>query len=176
MYFRRSSSTASKTNKRAASDLLSRLPRATELTIRPIRRCSSELPPLEPIATAAAANGRSCRKRGRTAVDERDEEASRESKLERKIGEFLEYTKKRDEENRNILLRMLEVVEDIRNSVRWIYNYDNKLVEIFNELCWCCCYCTQYWITRKYYYMYTFIFFIYILVKSARNNKRTLRI
>ncbi|XP_003427160.1 uncharacterized protein LOC100679386 [Nasonia vitripennis] len=114
---RLSSSSSSKMNKRAASDLLSRLPRATELTIRPIRRSSSELPPLEPIATAAA-NGRS-RKRARTALDDqRDDEGSRESKLERKIGEFLEYAKKRDEENRNILLRMLEAVEDIRKAVR----------------------------------------------------------
>lgn len=57
-----------------------------------------------------------CRKKRKISVKE--QETVEESKLERKFVEFMEYTKKRDEEHRNILLKMLETIEDIKNSFR----------------------------------------------------------
>ena len=118
------------------ADLLSRLPRTTELTIRPVA-----VPALEPISV----NGRELEivkeEASRSQKDFYDDDGDdgqeeerpprkkyarggeacaredRLERLERRMAEFLEYTKKRDEENRSILLRMLEAIEDIRRAV-----------------------------------------------------------
>ncbi|XP_011506000.1 PREDICTED: uncharacterized protein LOC105368637 [Ceratosolen solmsi marchali] len=104
-------------------ELLARLPAAVELSMRPICRSGAELPALEPISTATngspdseecPGDGNRPRKRGRD-TEEPGQES--ETRLERRIAEFFEYIKRRDEENRSILMRMLVAIEDIRNVV-----------------------------------------------------------
>ncbi|XP_023247458.1 uncharacterized protein LOC106644539 isoform X2 [Copidosoma floridanum] len=115
----------------SSEELLSRLPRATELTIRPIRAGGSgsdhhQAAALEPICN----NGREELEIFQDAKRKKREEESsgqpgrssgtgeQRSGLERRVDEFLEYARRRDEENRAILVKMLEAIEDIRDAVR----------------------------------------------------------
>lgn len=123
----------------ATNSLLSRLPRATELTIRPIpRNGGTEVPALEPLRSNGSSSlGKSSleilrgveelsrraeedegRSRKRLRMEEEEEEQQPSASFERSFVEFMEYTKRRDEENRAILLRMLNAVEDIKKALQ----------------------------------------------------------
>lgn len=58
------------------------------------------------------------RPRKRLKVEDQSGSSGSGSSLERSLAEFMEYTKRRDEENRSILLRMLAAVEDIRKAIQ----------------------------------------------------------
>ncbi|KAJ8680111.1 hypothetical protein QAD02_015898 [Eretmocerus hayati] len=137
----------------AEDELLSRLPRTTELTIRPIKRANTtatnstggisasqgaskdQYPVLVPISRASTTSANGSRNHTNADLTTRRSTPQlqqhyhhhqpgvsgyleRGSSLERKFDEFMEYSKRRDEENRSILLRMLKAMEDIRDSVR----------------------------------------------------------
>lgn len=68
-------------------------------------------------AAAAAAADAAARPRKRARSDEEEAAAGGGGGLERRLAEFIDYQKTRDEENRGILLRMLEIMEDIRSAL-----------------------------------------------------------
>lgn len=58
----------------------------------------------------------------RTRRSEHDDSQQRQQEegagFERRLDEFFEYTKRRDEENRNVMLRILQAVEKIADKLQ----------------------------------------------------------
>ncbi|XP_015598366.1 uncharacterized protein LOC107269246 [Cephus cinctus] len=110
---------------------VSRLPRATELSLKTVRpsatisvkdlsklKRSQESAYQEENGCGAGSMDQCTRERGRKVrkvAADRDE--SHECATERRLAELLEYTKRRDEENRTIMTRILHAVEKIANKM-----------------------------------------------------------
>ncbi|XP_043283374.1 uncharacterized protein [Venturia canescens] len=124
--------------------LISRLPRATELSIKTVKRSgpaisvkdltklgfepgtrngdSSTIPSRNEVGIGASdddyeTRGRIKRSRGMKTNDRENLEHAG-SNLERRFQDFLDYAKRRDDENREIMLRILQAVEKIAQKIQ----------------------------------------------------------
>ena len=112
-----------------SASLLSRLPKATELTIRTV---ASSTPPVGSSSSKSARRemehngspfeeGPAARKCARTSENNcspSDKECGTSSRIENKLDEMMAYTKKRDEDNQERMDRMIRAIEDIRDAIK----------------------------------------------------------
>nr|XP_012138087.1 PREDICTED: uncharacterized protein LOC105662167 isoform X4 [Megachile rotundata] len=115
--------------KRETKNLMPRLPRATGLTIKKVTSeadCSKDLSRVggndvvdsigdkERAVTARNEDEERPRKSRRTRIPYREDH---ESRTDRRIEQIFEYIKRRDEENRSIMIRVMHAVETIANKL-----------------------------------------------------------
>lgn len=106
---------------------MSRLPRATELTIEKVTSeadCSKDLFRLR---ASDVASSRDKERAARNEDEERPRKSQRsrlipyrddhETQTDRRIEQIFEYIKRRDEENRSIMVRVMHAVECIANKL-----------------------------------------------------------
>ncbi|XP_076170425.1 uncharacterized protein LOC143148222 isoform X3 [Ptiloglossa arizonensis] len=109
--------------------LMPRLPRATELTIKKVTSeadCSKDLSRLRGNDVVDSTRDKGRASAARNEDEERPRKSRRtrapyredhESRTDRRIEQIFEYIKRRDEENRSIMIRVMHAVETIANKL-----------------------------------------------------------
>ncbi|XP_076170423.1 uncharacterized protein LOC143148222 isoform X2 [Ptiloglossa arizonensis] len=127
--FRQTSKSYARRKREPKTVLMPRLPRATELTIKKVTSeadCSKDLSRLRGNDVVDSTRDKGRASAARNEDEERPRKSRRtrapyredhESRTDRRIEQIFEYIKRRDEENRSIMIRVMHAVETIANKL-----------------------------------------------------------